>query len=250
MTNPRIKISVVSYLNSKPFILALRKARIEDDFELMLDIPSDCATKLTEGTIDIGLVPVSIIPGLKNAQIISEHCIAADGIVNSVLLVSNVPLDKIKRIYLDYQSRTSVKLAQILANKLWKINPEWLEAEPGYEEQIMDDIAGIIIGDRALIAKKKFPFVYDLSADWSSLTGLPFVFACWVANKDIPLHLIDRLNQSLKNPQQFIPEVVSQFNSDELSPKEIEEYLNENIHYILDERKRKGLNLFLKFLQE
>ena len=58
----------------------------------MLDIPTDCATKLAEGTIDIGLVPVSIIPELKNARIISDHCIAADGVVNSVLLLSNVPL--------------------------------------------------------------------------------------------------------------------------------------------------------------
>ena len=115
----------------------------------------------------------------------------------------------IKRIYLDYQSSTSVKLVKILASKLWKINPQWLIAEPGYEEQILDDTAGIIIGDRALVDRKKFPYVYDLSADWKKLTGLPFVFACWVANKDIPTHLIDSLNQSLKIPHQFIPEVVS-----------------------------------------
>ncbi len=250
MTEPRIKISVVSYLNSKPFILALQNAEIEKDFIVSLDTPADCAAKLLDGRIDIGLVPVAIIPEMKSAYIISDYCIAANGSVNSVLLLSHEPLDRIKSIFLDYQSRTSIQLVKILAEKLWKIQPEWIKGEPGYEDLMQGDKAGIIIGDRALVARSKFPYVYDLSAEWKQLTGLPFVFACWVANRIIPTQLIEKLNNSLKHSIQMIPEVLAQFESADLTTKEAEKYLTENIHYLLDDKKREGLNLFLNYLAE
>ena len=250
MANPKIKISIVSYLNSKPFILALDSAELNDEIEISLDIPSDCASKLLDGRVDIGLVPVTIIPKLSKARIISDYCIAADGKVGSVLLLSNVPMSEIQGIYLDYQSRTSVQLVRILADKLWKIKPEWLSTDPGYEKQILGKTAGVIIGDRALVEKNKFLYVYDLAEDWKKLTGLPFVFACWIANKDIDVQVLKKLNTALSNTLNFIPEVVAMHAEYGISKKDTEIYFAENIQYFLNDKKREGLDLFLKYLCE
>ena len=105
-----IKVSCVSYLNSQPFIYGLKNNSIINEIELSLDVPSVCAEKILSGKADIGLIPVAVIPQLKESHIISDYCIGADGKVETVLLLSDVPLEKIKSILLDYQSRTSVLL--------------------------------------------------------------------------------------------------------------------------------------------
>jgi chorismate dehydratase len=66
---------------------------------------------------------VTIIPQLKEHYIISDYCIGCDGEVGSVCLFSEVPLEKIERILLDYQSTTSIGLLKILIKEFWKINP-------------------------------------------------------------------------------------------------------------------------------
>ncbi|MBK8584164.1 MAG: hypothetical protein IPN88_01490 [Bacteroidetes bacterium] len=91
-----LKISVVSYLNSKPFIYGFNKTNFNSKAAIELDIPSVCADKLLTGKVDIGLVPVAILPKLKDYFIISDYCIGANGPVDSVLLLSNVPLNEIK----------------------------------------------------------------------------------------------------------------------------------------------------------
>jgi chorismate dehydratase len=94
-----IKISCVRYLNSQPFVYGLKNNSIINDIELSLDTPSDCAEKLLNGTVDIGLIPVAVIPALKESHIISDYCIGADGKVETVLLLSDVPLNEIKNVF-------------------------------------------------------------------------------------------------------------------------------------------------------
>ena len=59
-----MKISAVSYLNTKPFLHGLRKSA-DNDLEISVDIPSECARKVIEGEVDLGLIPVAVIPLLK-----------------------------------------------------------------------------------------------------------------------------------------------------------------------------------------
>jgi len=119
-----IKVSCVRYLNSQPFIYGLKNNPVINEIDLSLDIPSVCAEKLLNGNVDIGLVPIAVIPELKESHIISDYCIGADGKVETVLLLSDVPLEKIETVLLDYQSRTSVLLVKMLAGKFWKISPQ------------------------------------------------------------------------------------------------------------------------------
>jgi len=246
----RLKISVVSYLNSKAFVLALKNSPLSDQFEISLDIPSDCATKLLNDQVNIGLVPVAILPLLKSGQIISDYCISADGPVASVLLLSEKPIHAVEKIILDYQSRTSILLARILANKSWNIKPDWLKGEPGFENNIKGSTAGLIIGDRALFLKDRFPYSYDLSDEWKKLTGLPFVFACWVANKSLDPDFLFAFNTSLAKAAGFIPAVAKESATENFSVLQIEDYLKKNVSFTLDEQKRRGLELFLSLAKE
>ena len=93
-----LKISAVSYLNTIPFIHGLKQSELIHNIDLQLDYPSICADKLINGEVDLALVPVAIIPTLKEAHIISDYCIGADGAVDTVCLYSDVPITEIEII--------------------------------------------------------------------------------------------------------------------------------------------------------
>lgn len=243
----KVKISAVSYLNSTPFIYGINHSEIKNEIDLSLDIPAVCAEKLITGNVDIGLVPVAVIPELKESYIVTDYCIGATGKVNSVLLLSNVPINEIKTILLDYQSRTSVKLCQLLCKDYWKVNPEFLNTHENFEKNIRGNTAAVVIGDRALLLRDKFRYAYDLSEKWYDMTALPFVFACWVANKKIEPGFISLFNNALKNGVQHIDSVIEEGNELSLSAQEKRTYLKNNISFDLDVEKRKGLDLFFKY---
>ncbi len=98
----------------------------------------------------MGLVPVAVIPQLPESRIITDYCIGCNGPVASVCIFSNVPMEQVKRVYLDYQSRTSVQLAKILLKEYWKSEAELVETKGDeYLSQIEGTTAGLVIGDRA-----------------------------------------------------------------------------------------------------
>ena len=242
-----IKISAVSYLNSKPFIYGIEKSGLMSNYKLELDIPSVCAEKFLQKKVDIGLVPVAIIPQLKEYYFISDYCIGAEKSVGSVMLYSTVPLQQITKIYLDYQSRTSVILARILAKNYWKINPEWLNGILGYENKIKETVAAVVIGDRTFELKKKFPYSYDLAEEWNNYTKLPFVFALWIANKKLPQEFLISFNNALKFGIANIDAVVKENSDFKINSKE---YFTQRISFSFDNKKRKALERFLEEMKK
>lgn len=237
----------MSYLNSKPFVFGIVNSEIINKIDLSLDMPSLCASKLKDGTVDIGLVPVAVIPEIKGARIISDYCIGASGKVRTVILASDVPVDEIRTIILDYQSRTSVRLVQVLAKHHWKISPAFEKARTDYISiDIKGTTGGVIIGDRVFSSEKKFKYIYDLSEEWAKMTGLDFVFACWVSNKEIDPEFAKEFNKALKKGISSIGEVIAE-NEGSFPGCNLEDYYNENISYPLDEQKKKGLELFFNY---
>ena len=240
-----LKISAVSYLNSTPFVYGIEKKLDKDLYSLELDIPSVCAEKLLSGKVDIGLVPVAIIPMLKEHYIISNYCIGAEGKVRSVILYSNVELKNIKKILLDDQSRTSVILTKVLAKHFWMIDPLWSNAKTGYESTIAGDTAGLVIGDRTFALENKFKYTYDLSEEWKKFTGLPFVFACWVANRPIDRIFAKEFDLALQFGINNTDDVIRELKDLPASKTEVKAYLDKNISYTFDQRKKEGLEKFL-----
>lgn len=246
MKETGIRISVVSYLNSKPFLRGLERHHDQKTFLVSTDIPSVCAQKLINDETDIGLIPVAMISKLNEAHIISDYCIAADGKVDSVLLVSCRPLDEITSIVMDPESRTSVMLARLLCQQHWKIQPKFISREPTHDFSKPESVdAAVIIGDKALEHRHRYPYVYDLAEAWKEYTGLPFVFAAWVSNKRISPERIAALNKIFESGIEEIPQL-----SEELAAEypyaDIRHYLQKNIRFVLSTQERKGLQLFLE----
>lgn len=242
----RVRVSAVSYSNTLPFLYGIKASSVQENIDLSLDMPADCAKKLLNDEVDIGLVPVAIIPQLKESYILSDYCIGANGKVDTVALYSNVPLKEIEEVYLDYQSKTSVTLVKILAQHYWKISPRWIKANEGFESNVKDNTAVVVIGDRTFDMKHEYK--YDLAEEWKKYTGLPFVFACWVANKKIPKHFVDEFNLALQFGVERIDKVVQNASHIEISKERLVDYLKNKISYHLNIDKQKALRKFLEFV--
>jgi chorismate dehydratase len=247
----KIKISAVSYTNTYPFIYGIENSNIINHIELSKDIPSICAKKLLDNQVDIGLIPVAVIPKLNHSEIISDFCIGASGPVRSVILASYKPLTEIDTILLDYHSRSSVMLIRIMAKRFWNLDVKWTNTTKGFEKRIQENEAAVIIGDKALASEKDFPFVYDLADEWLKNTGLPFVFAAWVTNRSLGDTFKEEFNNSLQFGIHHIDDMINTFDFSFL-PKhiDIKEYFEKNIDYSFDKEKKKGLELFLKYAEE
>jgi chorismate dehydratase len=243
----KVKISAVTYLNSKPLIYGLRHLPIQERIELSLDIPSVCADKLLSGAVDVGLVPVAVLPGLREHHVLGDCCIGAVGPVSSVMLYSNVPLEHIDSVYLDYQSRTSVKLVQVLARNYWNIRPRWMPAEEGYEAAAVSGTTGaVIIGDRTFSLNGKYAYQYDLAEEWNRFTGLPFVFACWVANRPLEAAFVEEFSEAVRYGISRRDEAIAEWAGSSHYPVDAKTYLEKYISYHLDAVKREGMSRFLE----
>ncbi len=213
--------------------------------DLVVDYPAQLAKRLQEGTIDLALLPVAAIPQISGARIISDYGIATDGNVVSVALFSQVPIEEITSVFLDYQSRTSVRLAQLLLQHYWKKEVEFKPANEHFIEYINGTQAGVIIGDRALQQLNNFEYVYDLSAAWKSYTGLDFIFAAWVANKGLPGNFIQDFNAANEAGLNALDTVISQ---NPFPWYDLNTYYTENIKFLLDDNKKAGMDRFLGLL--
>jgi chorismate dehydratase len=246
-----IKISIVNYTNTLPFKWALKKSNLFSKIDLQEDIPSICAQKLKFNQVDLALVPVALLAEMDEYYIETNFCIGTNGKVDSVKLYSEVPLNKIKTITLDYQSKTSINLAKLLCKFFWKIEVTYLDSTPNYENKINNTNAAVVIGDRTFLLNNTFKYEYDLAEEWQHFTGLPFVFAAWVSSKKLNPDFINQFNLVLKYG---VDNCLLAINENEGSlnltkPKAIE-YLTQRISYNLDSKKIEALNLFLSYINQ
>jgi chorismate dehydratase len=242
----KIRVAAVNYLNTKPLIYGFEKRMMKDEVELIMDYPASIANMLISDEVDIALVPIATIPFLQKHYIISDYCIATNGEVASVCLFSDVPIEEIDTILLDYQSKTSVGLIKILLKEFWKINPMLIDGKDGYEAKITGKTAGLVIGDRAFLQRTKNRFIYDLGFAWKQMTGLPFVFATWVATKEMPGNFISNFNAATSNGLQHLPEIIT---TNAYEHYDLNEYYTNNIDYKLDNEKRKAVELYFSKLK-
>ena len=241
-----MKVCSISYLNSIPFVYGLENSDIGVD--LSLEIPSVCGQKLIENKVDLALLPVAVIPSLDFAEVVSPYCISSDGEVQTVCLFSQVPLEQIKTILLDYHSITSNALVKLLSKYFWKIQPDFKKSEINFESKISGNTAGVIIGDRAYKYRDDFPFIYDLSYEWKKFCGLPFVFACWVSNKPLDSSFKKAFSSALKYGISNLDLALSEKSDTFCTQIDKIKYLKEVINYDLTDEKRKSMQMFLDLI--
>ncbi len=246
----KTRISIVSYLNSKPFLYGLNKSLVANNFAMSLDIPSKIVAKLNYNLADIGLIPVAGLEDLNDYQIVSNYCIGAIGEVRTVVLVSDVPIEKIDTILMDYQSRSSVLLAKVLAKFYWKKEFSWENTCNDFQNSsIKGATAGVVIGDRVFDIEGKYKYSYDLSEEWFKFTGLPFVFAVWASTKNISDEFQNEFNRALEYGIDNIAEIVER-EQNNYPNVNINNYFNQNISFIFDEKKKAGMNKFLELAKK
>lgn len=244
----KIRVGIVNYLNTRPLIYGLERPPIAEKIELTGDYPSRIAGLLLNDEIDVGLVPVAALKNMPEYHIVGNHCIGTRGEIASVALFSEVPVSEIKKVYLDYQSRSSVALLKFLMKEYWGINPEIIQAEnESYRDKLTGTTAGLVIGDRALEQRKRSTFIYDLGSEWRAITGLPFVFAVWASKQKLPDDFIEQFDAANANGLRHIDEIVAGTSYDLY---DLKKYYSLHLSYKLDELKLRAMELFLHVIDD
>jgi chorismate dehydratase len=245
----KVRVGAVNYLNTKPLVYGFEQGEMNTELELVMDYPANIATKLLNGSLDIGLVPVAALLGMKCYHIISDYCIGCDGPVASVCLFSQVAMEDITTVLLDYQSRTSVALVQLLLKEYWKKEVVFEHATGDFYNEVKDHTAALVIGDRALALNNRFEYVFDLGEAWKEHTGMPFVFAVWAATYLPEERMIQRFNESCGIGFKNLPAIIQEANVPPHYPS-LEKYYSENIRYQFGAAQKEAMNFFLGKLGE
>ena len=243
-----IHVTALSYLNTIPFVYGLKQRSIAKQITLNLATPVKAAHQLQNNLCDLALVPVAAIPVLPRYKIIGSHCIGAVSAVASVLMCSQTPVERIREIALDPESRTSVLLAQLLLRDYWRVSPHYVPMPASFPNHAPESV--LLIGDRALLYGGQYMYIYDLAEHWIRWTGKPFVFAVWVANKDVPDGFSALFDEALAYGVTHIEEAIASEAEDRFPKAMAKEYLTHNLSFSLDKEKLTGLQLFWELIAQ
>lgn len=247
----RLRIGGVSYLNSTPLVDGL--ARLAPDAEVVVDYPSRLADRLAQGDLDVALIPSIEYFRQSRRVIVSDACVACDGPVRSVKLYSRVPVEQIASLALDEGSRTSAALARILLAERFGRRPR---LEPLSIGSTIDDSptdAAVLIGDRGMrCLPGRFEFVWDLGAEWRAWTGLPFVFAMWIARAESDLDRLAGLLETARDEGLRRLAEIARREAPRVGLPEAEclAYFRENLRFHLGAREQQGLELFYRLAEQ
>lgn len=197
-----MRIGRIPYINCFPVYGAIDRGVVPLGGELVTGVPSALNRQMAAGTLDVSVVSaVEYARDSRRYVLLPDLAISCHGPARSVLLFSRRPAAELggRRVIVSRSSMTSVLLTELLFESVWKARPEFV---PGDSE--MSDVhsfgteaheARLVIGDAALLLQAQgatsgdlaYPYVYDLGQEWLAWTGLPFVFAVWVALRSTPV---------------------------------------------------------------
>jgi len=261
----RARLGLVSYLNSRPIGYGLLHGRGRGRFEIVQKVPSELADSLAAGSLDLALIPSVEYARARtagsDAAIVPGIAIGSAGPAESVLLFSRVPVERIASIALDASSRTSSALLRLLLRRRLRPglpDPEFHVAPPDPEAMLDRCEAALVIGDRALFAARELPArrsglsIVDLGAEWTAMTGRPFVFAFWAGPpRGDSAEIVAALQDSLEEGIGRIPEIAREESAgDPAREALVRDYLTRAIRYRLGREEIQGLEAFYTMLTE
>ena len=249
---PKLRVGIVNYLNSKPLAWGFLKGHHADFFTPSYHPPSQVARMLEQGNLDIGLIPSIEVQRIPDLRVLSGLCVASAHEVRSVILISRGPVEAIRKVALDHNSRTSAALLRILLKERYGLSPEYAQERPDPERMLSEADAALVIGDPALRVDRDRYQVIDLAAEWKALTGLPFVFAVWAVRPevdfpDLPFYFKSSLRYGLSSMDTLVREAAAEL---DLDSSEVRSYLTENLSYFLREPEVDALTEFYRRAHE
>ena len=184
-----VRIGCVSYLNAKPLVHGLDEHK---GLWLYYDVPSALLGELEAGRVDMALCPViDYHRSTSPLQIVPVGGIGCLGQTLTVRLLSKTPIHTISCVHIDSHSHTSVVLMQIILAKRYGLRPRLIDLRVDREWNGLTDHASpaslLLIGDKVVASdsvQAQYQHQLDLGEAWFELTGLPFVFAVWMARRD------------------------------------------------------------------
>lgn len=246
-----VRLGAVDYLNARPLVYGLELH--SHRFALRFDVPSKCAALLHEGSIDVGMIPsIEYLRGHQSYRIVPDLGIISDGPVASVAMFTAKPMDRIRTIAADTSSRTSSGLLQVLAVEAFGVDAEFVPMAPDPDEMLRRCDAALLIGDTALFLDHSARGLtkVDLGEAWTTLTGLPFVWAFWAGRADVltsddVAELIAARNRGVVASDEIAAEYCGPARAS-LG----QAYLRHNIRYGLGEREQAGLIRFFELAEQ
>jgi chorismate dehydratase len=233
-----IRLGRISYVNMAPVFF-----RLEAEVEEVAGVPTELNARLLGGELD--LAPISSIEYARNAdrlRILPRLCVSSEGAVDSIQLVSRLPLDAVRRVAVTPESATSVVLTRVLL-------PEAEQVPLGEEAD-----ATLLIGDAALKSAFEDPTPHhDLGRLWLERTGLPMVFAVWAAPEpvveglaELEHELVASVRHARAEPERLAYEASERYG---YPPGFLARYF-EKLRYSFGPRERAGLLTFLELARE
>jgi len=270
----KLRISIVQYLNTAPLVWGFTNGSLAGKYDLSFTVPAQCAEDLRAGRADVAIIPAIEYRRIPDLDILPDMSIASKKQVRSLLIIAKKPLEQVKTFALDRSSRSTQALTRILCAEKWKTAPEFSEAAPNLQEMLATSDAALLIGDPALrialgIEKDGWPggegqlicpaatlgirsaellYVYDVVAEWRSLTGLPAVLAVWAARRDVATA---EVTADFLASRDFGVSRIAEISFDaarelELPARALETYLRQNIDFSLDAENCRGLELYFE----
>jgi chorismate dehydratase len=255
----RLRISAISYLNTAPLMWDFDHGDAAKNFDIFYSVPSSCAAALREGTGDIGIIPAIAYNSIPGLVIIPEVAIAARGPVRSILLISKVPLEKVRTVATDNSSMTSVVLTRVLFEKWWGGGREFRSLAPELESMLRECDAALLIGDPALKVDRSRYQVLDLAEEWQRLSGKSFVFAFWAVREaalaemqpGLDLAAIFQASRDHGLQPAALQQITREWSTRlQIAQGEVKDYLTKNIYYQLDRECMEGMELFFRYAGE
>ena len=247
-----VRLGAVGYLNARPLTWALDRA--PDRWRIRYDVPSVCAALLHTGDVDLGLIPSVEYLRASDYRLVPGVGIGSRGPVRSVALFTRVPLRSIRRLALDTSSRTSVALIKVLCRHRFRIDPEFVPHGPDLTAMTHGADAALLIGDPALDADERALGLdkIDLGAEWTAMTGLPFIYAAWTgrpgAVRDADVRALQQAQEEGTRATAAI--AVEYGRGDAAATARAAAYLRDNVKYGLGTDEAAGLQMFLDYAVE
>jgi len=237
-----MRIASVSYLNARPLIEGLDR---EQDVELSLAVPAKLIDLLRGAQADAALLPVIDYARLPGLSIVPAGGIGSDGATLTVRIFSRVPIEQVRSLACDPDSHTSVALARIILARRYNLRPEFCDLTRANDDDPYQ--ARLLIGDKVVCDEPRgFRHQLDLGAEWKGLTGLPFIFAVWMARPGVDTNrLAVLLTQAKQAGEANIDQIIARHALSRGWPAKLaRKYLTEHLIYDIGPRELDAIARF------
>jgi cyclic dehypoxanthinyl futalosine synthase len=244
----RLRVAAVGYLNARPLYEGLDREPASARVQLDCAPPSEVARRVAEDEADLALMPVAAAAAIGDLRIVRGCAIGARGVVRSVVIVAEEPIDAIDELAVDLSSRTSVVLARLLLRRRRNgREPRVIGVSPRDAIARVGGTRGaLVIGDPALDVEGRFPHVLDLGLAWWEDTRLPFVFAAWCGRPGTVSADDEQLLAAAKAAGLGRRDAIADAHAARtgLSQASLRAYLRDAVRYELGDEERRGLERF------